>query len=529
MSERPVVVVADDDDSLRSYFQVILERAGFEVFTVANGKAALDLAKERRAAVVVLDLHMPGLDGLTAVRRFRDDPVLRAIPVMIVTGSSEEGDRVAGLELGADDVVVKPISGGELVARVRALLRQRTLMAREMETERLHRRRLAALLPELRQDAPLLTLASVLADRLPEAVDVTGVAILAFSGEGTRSIAATESVAARFPPGRVLSPRIGDDIARRAQVGAWLDDSGGLADGRQAVMDIAYVPIRLGTENRAVACILYADERIEATAPLSHRLADLIDATELVVAALRPAIEHAETTNAAILELRRTIAERRFTIHLQPIARLDSGEVIAVEALTRFTDGVRPDIQFAEAGRLGLGLALERATLGAAIEAARDRPPDVALSVNVSPDIVLHDPDLPELLTVAERSIIIELTEHERIDDYDAVRSAFTRLGPDVRLAVDDAGSGYASLRHILSLRPTFVKLDMEWVRGIADDPIRRALVSGLAYFASETGCELIAEGIETEDERIALLELGIRLGQGYLIGHPEAPSSTAA
>jgi EAL domain-containing protein (putative c-di-GMP-specific phosphodiesterase class I) len=200
-----------------------------------------------------------------------------------------------------------------------------------------------------------------------------------------------------------------------------------------------------------------------------------------------------------------------------------------VEALTRFTDGVRPDVQFAEARRLGLGLALERATLGAAIEAARDRPLEVALSVNVSPDIVLHDPALPELLAVADRSIIIELTEHERIDDYEAVRSAFARLGPDVRLAVDDAGSGYASLRHILSLRPTFVKLDMEWVRGIADDPIRRALVSGLAYFASETGCELIAEGIETEDERIAILELGIRLGQGYLIGHPEAPSSTAA
>ena len=89
-------------------------------------------------------------------------------------------------------------------------------------------------------------------------------------------------------------------------------------------------------------------------------------------------------------------------------------------------------------------------------------------------------------------------------------------------MAVDDAGSGYASLRHILSLQPAYVKLDMEWVRGIAGDPIRRSLVSGLAYFASETGCELIAEGVETEEERDALIELDVHLGQGFLFGRPE-------
>ncbi len=87
---------------------------------------------------------------------------------------------------------------------------------------------------------------------------------------------------------------------------------------------------------------------------------------------------------------------------------------------------------------------------------------------------------------------------------------------------MDDAGSGYASLRHILSLQPAYVKLDAEWVRGIDADPVRRSLVSGLAHFATETGCELIAEGIEQPEEREALLELGVQLGQGYLLGRPE-------
>lgn len=102
------------------------------------------------------------------------------------------------------------------------------------------------------------------------------------------------------------------------------------------------------------------------------------------------------------------------------------------------------------------------------------------------------------------------------------MRSALTRLGPGVKLAIDDAGSGFASLRHIFALQPDYVKLDIEWVHEIDRDPVRQALVSGLVYFGAETGCELIAEGIETEQELAALRELGIQLGQGYLLGRPE-------
>jgi EAL domain-containing protein (putative c-di-GMP-specific phosphodiesterase class I) len=147
----------------------------------------------------------------------------------------------------------------------------------------------------------------------------------------------------------------------------------------------------------------------------------------------------------------------------------------------------------------------------------------VALSLNVSADALQHDPALRDLLAEKGRTIIVELTEHERIDDYEAVRAALASLGPSVRLAIDDAGSGFASLRHIFALKPSYVKLDIEWVRHIDEDPIRRALVSGLVHFAAETGCELIAEGVETEAELEALRDLGVRLGQGYLLGRPAA------
>lgn len=243
---------------------------------------------------------------------------------------------------------------------------------------------------------------------------------------------------------------------------------------------------------------------------------------------LRPAVEKAGTSSAAITRIRQIIAGREFATHLQPIIRLESGATIAFEALTRFADGTSPEIQFAEAAMLGLGPTLERAAVASALDAVASIPPGIALSLNLSADVLQHEPTLPELLASTDRRLIVELTEHERIDDYEAVRVALGRLGPEVRLAIDDAGSGFASLRHIFALSPTYVKLDIEWVRNIDRDPVRRALVSGLVYFAAETGCELIAEGIETEEELAALRGLGIQLGQGYLLGRPELPAAWA-
>jgi EAL domain-containing protein (putative c-di-GMP-specific phosphodiesterase class I) len=240
------------------------------------------------------------------------------------------------------------------------------------------------------------------------------------------------------------------------------------------------------------------------------------------VAVLRPAVELAESADASTNRVRQMIARRAFVIHLQPIIRLSSGAVVAVEALTRFADGSPPETQFAEAATLGLGPTLERAVVSAALESAASLPEQVALSINLSADVLQHEPTLPELFASTPRTLIVEITEHEPIEDYGAVRAALNRLGPKVHLAIDDAGSGFASLRHIFALQPDYVKLDIEWVHGIDRDPVRRALVSGLVYFASETRCELIAEGIETDEELASLRELGIQLGQGYLLGRPE-------
>lgn len=213
------------------------------------------------------------------------------------------------------------------------------------------------------------------------------------------------------------------------------------------------------------------------------------------------------------------IAKRLFVPHFQAIVDLRTGLALGYEALTRFSDGVRPDAAFVRAEQLSLGRALEHATLESALMAATGLAPGPFVSLNISPAHLVTDARLPGMISGAGRSVVVEITEHAPIEDYDLIHERIGQLGSSVRLAVDDAGSGYASLRHILALRPDFVKLDMDLVRGVEADGARQALIAGLVHYATETGCELIGEGIETPAERSALVELGVRYGQGYLFG----------
>lgn len=200
---------------------------------------------------------------------------------------------------------------------------------------------------------------------------------------------------------------------------------------------------------------------------------------------------------------------------------LKNVRIIGYEALTRFDDGTPPDEHFSAAEAVGLGIVLEATTLRAAIAAAAGLAPDVFLNLNASPALVLEGKAIRSLISGIRQPLVIEITEHTAITDYAAFHRAVEALGPAVRLAIDDVGAGFASFRHILELEPAFVKLDRSLVAGIDRDPAKQALVAGLRQFSCSTGCRLIAEGVETENERTTMVALGIRLAQGYLLGRP--------
>jgi len=223
-------------------------------------------------------------------------------------------------------------------------------------------------------------------------------------------------------------------------------------------------------------------------------------------------------------EVRDVIDRAAFHPVFQPVVDLTSGAVLGYEALTRFTSGVRPDLVIGDAHEVGLGVELETACALAAVRAAAALPPGRWVAVNFSP-VSVTSGAVPVVTATADRPVVVEITEHVEVASYAEVRTAVESCA-GVRISVDDAGAGYASLRHILELQPEFVKLDIGLVRGIDADPARQALAAGLRHYAEQTGTTLIAEGVETAAERDTLLRLGIPLAQGYLFGRPDVVGS---
>jgi two-component system response regulator ResD len=124
MDSRGSVLVVDDEPTITDVVSRYLERAGYETRSAADGPAALELAGQARPDLVVLDLMLPGMDGLEVMRRLRAAGNGKRVPVILLTAKGELTDRVIGLRLGADDYVAKPFSPAELVARVDAVLRR---------------------------------------------------------------------------------------------------------------------------------------------------------------------------------------------------------------------------------------------------------------------------------------------------------------------------------------------------------------------------------------------------------------------
>lgn len=220
----------------------------------------------------------------------------------------------------------------------------------------------------------------------------------------------------------------------------------------------------------------------------------------------------------------RIISRDQFTVLYQPIFSFEPFRVLGFEALCRFASEPyrSPDVWFGEAAKAGCAVRLELLVLQKALKALNTLPENIFVSVNASPDAIVEG-NLETLLRDAPMDrVVLEVTEHAQVNDYGALQAAllaFRDVGG--RLAIDDAGAGYSSFQHIVQLIPDIIKLDMSLTRSVDKDSGRRALTSALSYFGRETGCQIVAEGVETEGEFATLKALGVVKGQGYLLGRP--------
>jgi EAL domain-containing protein (putative c-di-GMP-specific phosphodiesterase class I) len=207
------------------------------------------------------------------------------------------------------------------------------------------------------------------------------------------------------------------------------------------------------------------------------------------------------------------------------VLELATGRVAGYEALARFQAEPQrgPDEWFAQAHRVGLGGELEAAALRAAL-AVPGRPAGTFLAINVSPRVLAHPlvcAALPEDLS----TIVVELTEHELFGAEDELASRLAGLrARGARIALDDAGAGYAGLQQLIAVAPDILKLDRSLVHGANAEPAKLALLEAMISFASSTGAAVCGEGVEDLDDLRALADLDATYAQGYALARPAPP-----
>jgi PAS domain S-box-containing protein len=398
-----------------------------------------------------------------------------------------------------------------LVARSAALARERALIAETIRAIRAG-------------DAPEET-AQAICRQVASLSGIVAARLIVFELDGRATTLGWAVPGESDPQPRTIPAQRGRELRSRAEQGPWIEPATehrrtGRRDSRGIGPHlVAQAPVRY--DGRVVGLLrIDAGAAIEEVA-ITDDVPALVEFADLAGVLLGREVGELREVRQGRERIRAIIVDRSFAPVFQPIVDIRTDTVVGYEALTRFGDGVGPDVRFAEALAVGIGIDLELETLSAALDAAERLPADAWLSVNASPDLIGTPGRLAELLRDRSRPLVLEVTEHTPISDYVAFRASLSDLG-GVRLAVDDAGAGFSSLRHILELEPAFVKLDRWLVAGLEDDEARQSMIVGLHHFSRATGCRLIAEGIETRAEWDVLRNLGVDLGQGYYLGVPQ-------
>jgi EAL domain-containing protein (putative c-di-GMP-specific phosphodiesterase class I) len=215
------------------------------------------------------------------------------------------------------------------------------------------------------------------------------------------------------------------------------------------------------------------------------------------------------------------------SVVLQPIVDLVTGVRVGAEALSRFPHewGKGPDVVFEEAHSVGRGDEMELLALRGAA-ALLDRVGGY-VAMNVSPQTLLTPAFTALLADLPLDRVLLELSEHDPVEDYDALTTTLMPFrAAGMRLAIDDVGAGFSSLRHIVVTDPDVIKMDRSIVSGLHVDPVLSKLVEALVVFGHGCGVKVVAEGIETVDEAARLRDLGVDLGQGWYFGRPGPPEA---
>jgi EAL domain-containing protein (putative c-di-GMP-specific phosphodiesterase class I) len=257
-------------------------------------------------------------------------------------------------------------------------------------------------------------------------------------------------------------------------------------------------------------------------------LMDVLASAAAVI--IEPEVRSQERRTEITDRLQPVIAAGGPVVVLQPVVDLATGTRVGAEALSRFPAewAKAPDVCFAEAHSVGLGHVLELLALERAAEHLASVEGYVAM--NVSPATLLTSECAELLGRLPLHRVLLELSEHDPVEDYEALDAALTPFrAAGLRLAIDDVGAGFSSLRHIVVTAPDVIKIDRSIVAGLDTDPVLETLIRSLVEFGHGCAVGVVAEGVETAAEAAVLRTLGVDYGQGWHYGRPGPPEALSS
>lgn len=543
----PLILVVDDDPATRLMLRRALERDGYRVEEAADGAAALERFESMAPDLILMDAVMPGVDGFTACARLQSLPGGRLTPVLIITGLDDEESVNRAFESGASDYVHKPIRWAVLRRRVGRMLTESRaerhvnhLAYHDALTDLPNRRLFADQLEQRTESArrkgqPLALLFLDL-DRFKLINDSLGHDV------GDQLI---KSVAQRLM-GAVRKSDIvgrlgGDEFTVVVESVTSAQDAALIAqklidtmsepftlDGREIFVTVSVgIALYPFDGDRHGALLKNADTAMYRAKEHGRNNYQFYTAEMSARAMERLALEN---------NLRRALDRDEFLLHYQPQVRSDSGEVVGYEALVRWN---HPELGLVSPGEFiplaeetGLIVPIGEWVLRHACRQARAWRDagrgGLRVAVNLS-GRQLRQQNLVEVVRqvldetgLSPDGLELELTESSIMHKDQLTRSTLWALHEmGIRLSIDDFGTGYSNLGYLKRFPIDTLKIDRTFVRDIPADPDDAAIAMAIIAMAHNLKIDVVAEGVETEEQRSFLRERGCDIIQGYLVGRP--------
>jgi len=530
--ERLRILVIDDDDDLTASVAAVLTDNGYEVLTASSGEQGLELAFTGHPHLILLDVTMPGMDGHQVCRELQFG-YTKDIPVVFLTARTELTHMMEASRSGASAYITKPFRTDHLLRTISDVLQDASVYHDDI--------------------TGLPTLANVQIDVQRMLFDHGQLGVIYVSLDGVQALEQLQGFEVVDDVYRVVGQGLeeargelirGEDFVSISSLGdAFLIVlSPSRRSGFVAEEDLLVVKQRLAKdlltrleaelEKRLLAKVdlFVGSSRLTQSPKIRFKRA-LLDAIARATQSIEA--ERDEVRSRLRKEFESVMKGEQISCVFQPIVNLNDFEAIGFELLSRGpreSELHRPDALFDVARTEGRVTELDRLCRRTASKAGEGLPLDCLRFVNTEPvTMFLHshgESFVNEIVAATASSLrgltVIEITENCVIDDFDRMRDIVRQLrAHGFRVAIDDAGAGYAGLQTMVEIEPDFIKLDMSLIRGVESSIVKQRLVRTLRDFCREAAITLIAEGIETRKQLDTLRELGVSHGQGFLFGHP--------